>query len=383
MVTRYQSENLILDLGFRKILLVTGRSLSEGILEGEPSEARFVAGQLKRESMSFLAPRALTIAHGEEWGRLRAFNEYVLDSVRSSVYRQEFFARVREAFSHPLTSVGQIRDAMSQVMLGVTFGKGRAPERVASDVQVLFGLVQRPVKRKLLGLWYAGRRDRLYRALRQSWDDSGGGDGPSLLRRAREQAWKESDDTLIQQIPHWMFTFTGSGTELLARTLAMITSRTHTYEKVRQEITAAGSLDDAETIGRLAYVEACLLETGRLFPPVRLTFHCAVREQRVAGSHIPAGAEIVQHLPLLHRRAKGDPGEDSFRPESWLAGSPGYSNLFLRGARACPGRDLILFVCKSAIALQLGVHGVMGGAPALRDDPLPLSFPRDGVRLYT
>jgi len=34
-------------------------------------------------------------------------------------------------------------------------------------------------------------------------------------------------------------------------------------------------------------------------------------------------------------------------------------------------------VCKSAIGLQIGVYGLAGGAPTLRDDPLPVSFPRD------
>jgi cytochrome P450 len=379
LATRYHSDNLILNLGFKKVLLVSGRRLSEGILEGAPSEARFVEGRLKKQGMSFLAPRALTITHGERWSRLRAFNEYVLDSVRSPAYRQEFLDRVRDAFGRPITSSGQLRDAMGEAMLGVVFGEGGAPERLASDMQVLFGVVQSPIKRKLLGFRYAGRRERLYRALRQCWDAGGGAARPSLLRRARERTWAENRDILIQQVPHWMFTFTGSGTDLLVRTLALITSRADTYQKVKLEIQQAGSLDDAETIGRLRYVEACLLETGRLFPPVPLTFHRALRDQRVAGCSVPAGVEIVQYLPLLHRGPQADRSEDGFHPDSWLDGSGGYSDLFLRGARACPGRDLILFVCKSAIALQIGVYGVAGGAPALREDPLPVSFPRDAT----
>jgi len=377
MATRYHSDNLILNLGFKKVLLVSDRRLSEGILEGAPSEARFVEGRLKKESMSFLAPQALTITHGERWSRLRAFNEYVLDGVRSRAYQQEFLDRVRDAFGRPITSIGQLRHAMGETMLGVVFGKGVAPERLANDIQVLFGVVQSPIKRKLFGFRYAGRRRRFYRALRQCWDAGGSAASPSLLRRARERTWEENGEILIQQVPHWMFTFTGSGTDLLARSLALITSRADTYETVKREIHQAGSLSDAEAIGRLRYVEACLLETGRLFPPVQLTFHRALRDQRVAGSDVPAGVEIVQYLPLLNRGPQVDPSADGFRPDSWLDGSGGYSDLFLRGARACPGRDLILFVCKSAIALQIGVYGVAGGAPPLRDDPLPFSFPRD------
>src|SRR2546430_7437168 len=302
MATRYHSDNLILNLGFKKILLVGGRRVSEGILEGAPSEARFIEGQVKRQSMSFLAPQALTITHGERWSRLRAFNEYVLDSVRLPDHRREFHDRVRDAFGRPLTSAGRLRDAMGEVMLGIVFGNGRAPEHLASDIRVLFGVVQSPVKRTLLGFYYAGRRDRFYRALRQCWDASGSGAPPSLLRRARERTWEEKDDILIQQVPHWMFTFTGSGTDLLLRTLALITSRQDTYEKVKREMRQAGSLGDPEAIGRLSYVEACLLETGRLFPPVQLTFHRAIQDPRVAGTTGPPPAGHVQAPPLLPRR---------------------------------------------------------------------------------
>src|SRR4051812_7874433 len=32
------------------------------------------------------------------------------------------------------------------------------------------------------------------------------------------------EQQLLEQIPHWMFTFTGSGTDLLVRTVALVTS---------------------------------------------------------------------------------------------------------------------------------------------------------------
>ena len=38
--------------------------------------------------------------------------------------------------------------------------------------------------------------------------------------------------TLLQQVPHWMFTFTGSGTDLLTRTLCLISSRDEVLDRV-------------------------------------------------------------------------------------------------------------------------------------------------------
>jgi hypothetical protein len=52
------------------------------------------------------------------------------------------------------------------------------------------------------------------------------------------------------------------------------------------------------------------------------------------------------------------------------------SNLFLRGPRACPGMDLILFVCKAAAARQLGELGLIARQELLTRDPLPVSFPK-------
>jgi hypothetical protein len=52
-----------------------------------------------------------------------------------------------------------------------------------------------------------------------------------------------------------------------------------------------------------------------------------------------------------------------------------YPNLFLSGARACPGRDLILFVVKAAIAVLLSNGKMQAQRSTLSDDPLPFSFP--------
>jgi len=74
-----------------------------------------------------------------------------------------------------------------------------------------------------------------------------------------------------------------------------------------------------------------------------------------------------------------------FVPDRWLAterdDAAAASNLFLRGPRACPGSDLILFVCRAGLARTLGELGVRGGSRKLAQDPLPVSFPSREARL--
>ncbi|HZD06291.1 MAG TPA: cytochrome P450, partial [Longimicrobiales bacterium] len=245
-----------------------------------------------------------------------------------------------------------------------------------------------PLKRKLLGFRYRGRRDRLYALLGRLWD-AGDESGPTLLGRARSVAKGLGDvsrEELLQQIPHWMFTFTGSGSDLLGRTLALVTARAEVHRRVLEEIGEAGDLADPATVDGLPYLDACLREAGRLFPPVTRTFHHPVGS-RGAPAAADGGAELVHYFPLLQRDPSLGASVHTFRPERWLApeldAPAAASNLFLRGPRACPGEDLILFVCRVAIARQLGELGMDVRPSRLSRDPLPVSFPAGEAHFIT
>jgi len=168
------------------------------------------------------------------------------------------------------------------------------------------------------------------------------------------------------------------------RTFALICARPHVRARVQQEIALAGSLDDPRSVARLPYVEACLREAGRLFPPVTKTFHRAPAGANAGGYRIAADVEVLHYLPLVYRVAAETPDAHDFRPERWLSGAAGarpYPDMFLSGARACPGQDLILFVCKAAIATLLA-RGTTADNRKLTNDPLPLFFPEKETRFY-
>ena len=387
LARRRQGDGIILNFGIRKFLLVTGRDLSQHIMEQSPSTQTYAGGPTKISAMSFLAPQALTICHDQQWQRLRPLNEQVLSVGGAPVLQQAILDQVHQDFSQPVSSVDDIRVRMGRVMLGVVFGA--APASLVQDIEVLFGYVQSPVKRMILGRKQRGRRVRFYATIRRLSEENQGSRGSTLLTKAHALAPGviADEEELLQQIPHWMFTFTGSGTALLSRSLAMVGSRPEVGEKVRQEIAAAGALDEANSISQLIYLEACLLETCRLFPPVTRTFHVAPQGDMFGGICIPAGVEILHYFPISHRDTSVDPRANDFEPDKWL--DPGsdrrsvYPNLFLSGARACPGESLILFVCKAAIAILLGQQRVRLSSSALARDPLPSSFPHGTIRFQT
>jgi cytochrome P450 len=385
---RHQSRNIILNLLVKKVLLVNGQDLSAHILGKPPCSRGYVEGELKRKAISFLAPGALTICHDEKWERLRLFTEQVLCAGQPHVYQSAFLNTVRRAFSAPVSNIKDVRGCMGRAMLGIVFGEGVAPNHLVEDIEVLFGLVQSPFKRLVVGRREKGRRGKFYDALRKMWEETKGQEErPSLLSLAHKAAEGYDDEELIQQIPHWMFTFTGSGTDLLAHTLALVASRPVVRARVLSEIAEHGSLNDPATVERLAYLEACLMESARLYSPAPQTFHRAPQGDVFGETSIPAGMEIAHYFPFSQRDNSLDASADNFQPERWLDPASTahalYPNLFLSGARACPGKSLILFVCKSAIAILLKEHNLRAESVLLSADPLPFSLPEKEIHFQT
>lgn len=379
VMEREDAGGLRLGVGAKSIHLVGDPERSEAILGAVPGEDGWKVSPLKADAMGFLAPGALTVADGDGWAPLRAFNERVLGTGAVHDLAPTFLLRVREAFERPVRDAADVRDAMGRAMVSIVLGPPGPGHDPAGDVSALFDLVQSPVRRKLLGFLHHDRRERLYALLERLWEASGPEDA-TLLGRAHAAADGMAKDAVLQQVPHWMFTFTGSGSDLLARTLALVGSRPAVRARVVEEAAAAGPPDRAETVGRLTYLEACVHETGRLFPPVTRTFHWGP-----LGTGNGEPSHVVHWFPLLQRAGRLDASVHDFEPERWLGDAPDAaaraSNLFLRGPRTCPGTSLILFVCRAALARQIGELGVTARVPSrLSRDPLPVSFPERAAR---
>jgi cytochrome P450 len=375
LMESHGSQAVLLKLGPKRLLIVGGTKLSRSILDPPPSPSGFAAGGLKVGAVSFLADRALTVADGEPWKRLRSLNEGVLGTGREHPSAEFQLDAIRHAFGGTVGSVDELRRGMGEVMLQVVLG-AKAPPRMVADIQTLFSLVQSPLKRRLFRRRGERIRKRFFTDLRGLWRNQNGARPSTLLGFARELGGTLEEEEVLHQVPHWMFTFTGSGTDLLLRGLALVGSRPACRERALLEIASAGFPDGSGSLSKLPYLESCLLEAGRLFPPVTRTFHTAPRGGEGAGYRIPPGVEILHYLPLLHRYDPRLTDIHDFRPERWLSeeGDRPYPGIFLSGSRACPGRDLILFVCKGAAATLLDL-GLRLRAPGLDRDPLPLTFP--------
>jgi cytochrome P450 len=158
------------------------------------------------------------------------------------------------------------------------------------------------------------------------------------------------------------------------RTLTLILSDPAVRQRVEREIADTG-MEDASAVGRLAYLDACLLEAARLFPPVTKTFHRAPHGASVRGVSLPAGMEILHSLPLI-TLDRETPTARRFQPATAGHESSTSFDPFLGGARRCPGRNLITFVSKAALAIMVSRHRLLLAGPPLNTDALPVEFPR-------
>ena len=202
---------------------------------------------------------------------------------------------------------------------------------------------------------------------------------PSLLKWPAESRDQSAAMlSCLKQMPHWMFTFTGSATDLVLRTLTLITSTPSVQRRVIAELEGAGPLDGpAFEAAPLPLLEACLHGNR---PPVPAGHpHLSPRRPqapRLNGLQLAPGTEIMHLFPLFTADLEGADAP-SFNPDRWLAATPPVCAFdpFLGGARRCPGRSLILVVCKTALASLLLQHRWGSWRPASPRSSLPAQFP--------
>ncbi|XP_058802590.1 cytochrome P450 4C1-like [Phymastichus coffea] len=157
------------------------------------------------------------------------------------------------------------------------------------------------------------------------------------------------------------FMFAGHDTTgmALVYSLMLLAEHEDIQEKVRNEVIGVlnkskGELGISE-IQEFHYLERCIKETLRLYPPVPALSRRLKEDLVIRGYLVPAGTEVVSHMIDLHRNPdywpepeKYDP--DRFLPERALKRHP-YSYIpFSAGPRNCIGQKFALMELKCLLA---------------------------------
>ncbi len=139
-----------------------------------------------------------------------------------------------------------------------------------------------------------------------------------------------------------------------------------------------------EQLSRLPFLQSCLYESLRLYPPVPFNGFTALSNDVLPGGFfIPKQTYVTYSAFLMHRRADLYPDPERFWPERWMAGgvqggSPkAYEFVaFHGGPRECMGREMALLEAKIAIVtLMRGCDGYEGLDAAGRAESVPATRP--------
>jgi hypothetical protein len=156
------------------------------------------------------------------------------------------------------------------------------------------------------------------------------------------------------QIGFWFFVLKDALELHVARTLALIAAHPDVLARVHGELRDAGALE-AQGVGKLLYLGACITETLRLWTPVpillrRATGPFALRDD----IRVENGEQLLIYAGHYHRdpRVFGARA-DRFSPDEAIADdTPLY--VFSAHRQACAGQSLVMLMLKATLASLLG-----------------------------
>nr|WIT94155.1 cytochrome P450 monooxygenase CYP4G341 [Euwallacea interjectus] len=186
-----------------------------------------------------------------------------------------------------------------------------------------------------------------------------------LLIEASQNGVVINDEEIKEQVDTIMFEghdTTAAGSSFF---LCQMAAHPDIQDKVMQELNEIFQGSDrpatfADTL-EMKYLERCLLETLRLFPPVPIIARQLQQEIKLASNTdiiLPAGATIIIAQFGVHRLAEYYPDPDKFNPDNFLperaAARHYYSFIpFSAGPRSCVGRKYAMLKLKILLSTIL------------------------------
>ena len=376
---------------FRRTLLILDHRTRDEILR---SPANFADPQIKKCPLGQFIPDALVISSEDAWKARRAFNERVLCTGRRHAHAEAFrkvaFAAVDEAmetagaeWTWPRFQRLALRSA-HQILLGAGKIEPEMAENMARMLQRANLLL--PARhgfiRFYLRLMRHLSRHRLRGADRAMPLDPQP-TGASLIDGAAKALDDGSADLFTNvptQMGFWFFVLKEAAELHVARTLALIAAHPDVQERVRAEVLGAPTLESAEAIENLTYLDACITEQLRLWTPVPILLRRAHQPFDLEGGvHVAQGEQLLMHVGSYHRDPRVFNDADRFAPGRVATRPPIF--VFSGGRQSCAGQNLVLFVLKSMLArLLLGSTFELVG-PSIDPDRIPYHFNHLGIRL--
>ncbi|MFC8923012.1 cytochrome P450 [Cellulosimicrobium sp. NPDC057127] len=330
----------------------------------------------KRSALGHFQPHGVLISTGADRADRRRFNEDVLDSGHA-VHRtaDAMVGEIRREVAE-LVDVAA-RDGVldwdayartwwrmvRQLVLGAS---ARDDEALTEDLHVLRATANwaflHPRRRARRARFLDGVRRQIARA------------EPGSLAASMPFAHVSDRTDPEQQVPQWLFAFDAAAWASY-RALALLASHPDALSRAREEI--AGR--DLSVPKDLPFLRAVVLESLRLWPTTPALLRETTAPTRWEGGRVPEDTLVLTYAPFFHRDDENLPEADRFAPELWTgprteADWPLVP--FSAGPAECAGRNLVLHVTSTVLALLVDASGedgprLVGRHPLDPDAALP------------
>ncbi|GAA0344664.1 cytochrome P450 [Streptomyces blastmyceticus] len=335
---------------------------------GETGASFTAANKEKSAALSHFEPDGVLITPGAARAQRRRFNEAALDYPAAEHRFHEVFREAIREEARPLLAGGTLtwkrfHAAYQRIVRRIVFGDAaRDDERITELRDKLRGD----------GNWFMLHRKRhsLRRELfvrTQRYLDL---PEPGGLARAVCDTPAAADVKPVAQMQHWFFAFDAApiGAYLA---LGLLAGRPAEAARARAD---------------RAYLQACVLESQRLWPTsLALLRDTTVETHWPGGVTLPAGTAVIFCSSYFHRDARRLSYADRFEPEVWLDGraEADWSIApFSRGSAECPGRNLVLFTSATLLTELLRCDWRLSSSHRLGPGrPLPRTVDHTSLRL--
>lgn len=312
-------------------VMVAGPAAARQILVSQRSDFQW---RNEADPVTHLLRRGVLVTDEHEHDRLRELLEPALQRRRFPGYEAAFLEAVDRVSAD--WRAGQVVDMLVEmrkvallILVGTLFAVDAGPElpRLLPAVLRMLTYISPGLWLLAPGLPRAGYRgalraidDYLYGLIAQR--RASGSIGDDLLSTLVARSGLD-DDAIRDQMLTMFIAGHDTSTALLSWALDLLGSHPAAMRRVQQECDLAfvGGPPSLEMLPRLAYLDAALDETLRLYPPIHVANRLARREVAIGGYRIPAGTRVMLSIYLTHRDPKvwRDPG--SFRPERFMTES--------------------------------------------------------------
>jgi len=394
-------------VGLARLYLINDPLLIEEALIGRARECIKDAGT--RELIPLVGQGLLT-SEGELWKRQRKLAAPALSPKRIAGYADTMVACAQRAFAELDDGERELTDDMMKLTLEIV-GKTllgadarHEAERIAHivDVSMVYFDKQLRTWQSVLPKWIPTPDRIAFRKVLPELDAiihgiiercrRGDPDADHLLARliqARDDQGAPMSDAQLRDEAVTML-LAGHETTALALSFATHQLCENPDARLRAQSEVDATLGTrAATIAdlpQLAFVEAVVKETLRLYPPAWIIGREVMQPFELGGYTLPAHVEIVMSPYTMHRDPRFFADPNAFRPARWLepatATLPRFAYFpFGGGPRVCIGNHFAMMEATLVLATLLQQHE-LSPVPDFRIELAPVVTlrPRSGIR---